>query len=177
MRTAQELFDTAIIHLRKQGQKSVSMDYAPGYTCRYRSPEGLKCPIGVLIPDTVYKPEMEEKSFDMLLHSNLLPIDLQAEFQVHARASPQAARHSRQHLHREVGGWFLPAGQEVWSQVRHTIKDTVPKLKENQCRHGNDTQLCDVACGNCGDACCWHGEGSCGLCDCQKHTKPKKKRK
>lgn len=84
MRTAQELFDTAINHLRKQGQKSVAMDYAPGYTCRYRSPEGFKCPIGTLIPDAIYKPEMEEKSFDVLLHSNLLPIDLQAEFQVHA---------------------------------------------------------------------------------------------
>lgn len=110
MRTAQELFDTAIIHLRKQGQKSVAMDYAPGYTCRYHSPDGLKCPIGALIPDAIYKLEMEEKSFDVLLHSNLLPIDLQAEFQVHAELLRQLQNvHDYMYVEKWEDGFVLLA--------------------------------------------------------------------
>jgi hypothetical protein len=110
MRTAQELFDTALTHLRKQGQKSVVMDFVPGYTCRYRSPEGFKCSIGVLIPDNVYKLEMEEKSFDVLLHSNLLPIDLQAEFQVHAELLRKLQDiHDNTYIEKWEDGFFLLA--------------------------------------------------------------------
>lgn len=52
----QEAFDIMVKHLRKQGRKSALMD---GYTCMYRHPEGLKCAIGVLIPDSEYKPKIE----------------------------------------------------------------------------------------------------------------------
>ena len=110
MRTAQELFDIAITQMRKQGQKSVVMDYAPGYTCRYVSPEGFKCPIGALIPDAIYKTEMEEKSFDVLMHSNLLPIDLQAEFQVHADLLRQLQNiHDNTYVEKWEDGFFLLA--------------------------------------------------------------------
>lgn len=108
MRSDQELFDTIIHHLRKQGQKSVSMDYAPGYTCRYRSPDGLKCSIGALISDANYKPEMEEKPLDALLHSNLLPIDLQAEFQMHADLLRQLQHiHDHTYVEKWEDGFFL----------------------------------------------------------------------
>lgn len=110
MRNAQELFDTIIHHLRKQGQKSVSMDYAPGYTCRYRSPEGLKCPIGALIPDTEYHQDMEEKSFDVLLASGLLSQPFQEEFHVHADLLRQLQHiHDHTYMEKWEDGFFLLA--------------------------------------------------------------------
>jgi hypothetical protein len=56
--TKQEIFDTVAIHLIKQGKKSVGDDG----NCLYRGPEGLKCAVGCLIPDEVYRPEMESRS-------------------------------------------------------------------------------------------------------------------
>ena len=54
--TNQEIFDTVVAHLRKQGVQSK----LPGSnTCAYRSPEGLKCAAGCLIPDEDYKEEFE----------------------------------------------------------------------------------------------------------------------
>lgn len=37
------------------------------YNCQYRSPEGLKCAIGCLIPDEIYSPAMENKGCYTLL--------------------------------------------------------------------------------------------------------------
>ena len=53
--TPQEIFDTVAKHLITQGQQSQRDDG----TCLYRGPGGLKCAVGVLIPDDVYTPEME----------------------------------------------------------------------------------------------------------------------
>jgi hypothetical protein len=52
----QEIFDTVAKHLLTQGKKAVDK-----YTglCTYRAPDGLKCAVGCLIPDDVYKPEMD----------------------------------------------------------------------------------------------------------------------
>ena len=50
----QEIFDTVAQHLLTQGEKATD-----GVTCRYRTPSGLKCAVGCLIPDELYKPEME----------------------------------------------------------------------------------------------------------------------
>jgi hypothetical protein len=61
--TNQDIFDTVAIHLIKQGKKSAD---ANG-DCLYRSPEGLKCAVGCLIPDEVYDPEMEERVISRLL--------------------------------------------------------------------------------------------------------------
>jgi cyclopropane fatty-acyl-phospholipid synthase-like methyltransferase len=85
MRTAQELFDTVAAHLRTQQEKSVVMDpqNTKEYYCRYFSPTGLKCAIGCLIPDAVYKAQMEEKTLPLMLAYNLLPTDLQEEFRHH----------------------------------------------------------------------------------------------
>lgn len=52
--TEQELFDKVVAHLRKQGVKSVENG-----RCRYRTAEGLKCAIGILIKDEDYSTELE----------------------------------------------------------------------------------------------------------------------
>jgi hypothetical protein len=57
--TEQKIFDTVALHLIKQGKQSI--DAAKGM-CLYRGPNGLKCAVGCLIPDKVYRPEMEGHS-------------------------------------------------------------------------------------------------------------------
>lgn len=65
MMTAQEIFDFVWTKLREQGRGSASED---GGTCFYRSSDGhLKCAIGHLIPDDLYKPEMEGISVRRIL--------------------------------------------------------------------------------------------------------------
>jgi hypothetical protein len=57
----QEAFDTIVTHLAKQAQpaKKDDTDF-----CVYRSPEGLKCAVGCLIPDDLYLPAMDVDSPD-----------------------------------------------------------------------------------------------------------------
>lgn len=58
----QETFDRVVGFLVKQGKKSYNPESAPASpTCMYRSPTGMKCAVGVLIPDKKYKPEIEGK--------------------------------------------------------------------------------------------------------------------
>jgi hypothetical protein len=78
MRTAQEIFDTVVTHLRKQGCKSEDEN-----GCLYRTPDGLSCAVGALIPSQAYSPAMEDRSLQKLLDSELLPLDLQNEFMKH----------------------------------------------------------------------------------------------
>jgi hypothetical protein len=59
-RTAQEIFDTVVAHLRKQGCKSLSYD---GRTCQYRGEAGRMCAAGCLIPDDMYTPDLECKTW------------------------------------------------------------------------------------------------------------------
>lgn len=47
-----EAFDIVKKHLLCQGKKS----RAPNGSCKYRGPDGLKCAVGVLIPDSEYVP-------------------------------------------------------------------------------------------------------------------------
>lgn len=50
----QEVFDTALNHMRQQGKRAGGK-----YGCSYRTPDGLKCAVGALIPDENYDPEIE----------------------------------------------------------------------------------------------------------------------
>jgi len=52
--TRQELFDSVVKHCNNQGVRSISRD-----VCRYRSPGGLSCGIGGLMPDKVYRKNLE----------------------------------------------------------------------------------------------------------------------
>jgi hypothetical protein len=54
----QEVFDRIARHLLRQGQKSKKAD---SNACLYRGPEGLKCAVGILIPDTLYSEKLEDR--------------------------------------------------------------------------------------------------------------------
>lgn len=64
--TEQEIFDTVVTHLRKQGCKAIAArtyGNGPGKFetkgCMYRTPDGLKCAAGCLITDKDYDPKFE----------------------------------------------------------------------------------------------------------------------
>ena len=67
--TRQELFDALVVHLLRQGERS----YEEGKGCRYRGPNGLKCPVGAALSDLEYKPEMEGKSLLGMAQDGMLP--------------------------------------------------------------------------------------------------------
>ena len=50
---AQEIFDTVVEHLRRQGHRA----YKEEYGCLYRLENGDKCAVGCLIPDHLYDPD------------------------------------------------------------------------------------------------------------------------
>jgi hypothetical protein len=64
--SAQEIFDKVVEHLAKQGKRA-RIAVSPGdFRCKYRTPDGLKCAVGVLIPDELYDPEMDSGIVDIL---------------------------------------------------------------------------------------------------------------
>lgn len=79
MRTKQEIFDAVVLHLRTQKDVSVMS----GGVCAYRGNHGLKCAIGILIPDEVYLSKMEGLGIAYLIASDLLSPDLKEEFTHH----------------------------------------------------------------------------------------------
>ena len=77
MRTAQQIFDTVVRHLRQQGAKSSDEMH-----CLYRDPNGRKCALGCLIDEAHYVRTMEYNSLTKLLETQILG-DLKLEFQAH----------------------------------------------------------------------------------------------
>lgn len=64
----QEIFDTVVTNLLKQGKRSFGPYKPNAYryaecnlisVCLYRSPDGSKCAVGWLIPDELYVPQLE----------------------------------------------------------------------------------------------------------------------
>ena len=60
--TTQQTFDIIVAHLRSQGEKSYTYKWNYNIICAYRSPSGLKCAVGCLIPDEMYNRSFEGKS-------------------------------------------------------------------------------------------------------------------
>lgn len=56
MPSRQETFETVVKHLIRQGKKA---EIVGSLSCRYRTPDGLKCAAGCLIPDSEYSPSFE----------------------------------------------------------------------------------------------------------------------
>lgn len=52
---SQEAFNRCAEHLLNQGVKALDTNA----DCVYRSPDGLKCAVGAIIPDDKYHPDME----------------------------------------------------------------------------------------------------------------------
>ena len=59
--TPQQIYDTAVRHLHRQGKRSGKEDVG-GFSCLYRGPRGLMCGVGPFIPDAIYDKRMEGKS-------------------------------------------------------------------------------------------------------------------
>lgn len=62
MSTNQEIYDEVVTFLVKQGKRASGQG-----SCMYRTENGLKCAIGCLIPDELYKGEMEGKGANALM--------------------------------------------------------------------------------------------------------------
>ena len=62
MHTPQSLYDAVARHLLTQREPSRVPPEVPcvGNGCAYRGERGLKCAIGALIPDELYRPEFEQ---------------------------------------------------------------------------------------------------------------------
>lgn len=74
--TAQEVFNTVVRGLASQGwQRSEVDENGDGSTCVYRSPTGLRCAAGWLIPDDEYQSRWDEEaiSWFSLERSGLVP--------------------------------------------------------------------------------------------------------
>ena len=61
MYTMQEAFEIMCKHIFEQGVQSTNGKSGGDCYCLYRGPNGLKCVIGALIPDSEYKPEYDIK--------------------------------------------------------------------------------------------------------------------
>lgn len=67
--TEQEIFDKVAVALIDQGKRSVSKSGA----CRYRGPNGLKCAIGILISDDMYRKDIEQTDVVDIIDKRVLP--------------------------------------------------------------------------------------------------------
>jgi hypothetical protein len=70
MKTQQEIFDVVATHLLKQNAPSKG----DKGLCMYRGPNGKKCAVGYLIPDSHYDPNMES----MPIYSSIIVEALRA---------------------------------------------------------------------------------------------------
>jgi hypothetical protein len=66
--TPQEVFDSVATHLLTQNEQARATNMGPaGAACQYRTPYGLKCAFGCLIPDDMYSPQFEYKTIAYIL--------------------------------------------------------------------------------------------------------------
>lgn len=65
--TEQEIFDSVLAHLRRQGQASLSA----GGKCQYRGPDGTSCAVGCLITDELYDPLIENASAIQIMEGHV----------------------------------------------------------------------------------------------------------
>jgi hypothetical protein len=61
--THQAIFDTVARHLFTQGCQATKDD-----SCLYRGPNGTKCAVGILIPDSAYTEDMEFQSAESIIN-------------------------------------------------------------------------------------------------------------
>lgn len=67
MLTAQQIFDKVAEHLLKQNDRCMSAKSV----CSYSGDNGLKCAVGVLIPDELYDRSMEGQSYSSIYGGSL----------------------------------------------------------------------------------------------------------
>jgi len=108
--TPQEIFDTVATHLFTQGERATD-----NYTCVYRTPEGLKCAVGCLIPNKLYRVSMEGTVLDGLLRDTTCQL-------------PKYFRENRELLRKLQ---TAHDNQDNWSSSRHMRKRLEEIAKEH----------------------------------------------
>lgn len=80
--TKQEIFDIVAPALLKQNERAAEMIEEEGLKCFYRGPNKTKCAAGFLIPDEIYKPDMEGKRIITVIinTTELWPLRSELEF-------------------------------------------------------------------------------------------------
>lgn len=63
----QEIFNKVATHLFTQGTRAMADPDCHSGQCMYRGPNGSKCAVGVLIPDELYRKNMETRTINGLL--------------------------------------------------------------------------------------------------------------
>lgn len=120
MKTLQDAFNKAYLHLLKQNSTSMYVDEAGIMGCAYRGDAGNQCGIGCLIEDTEYSPSLEGRSAAnpavlRAIHSSGYPADyLSAVFYL-----------TIQDMHDEVEPQKWPS---CLSEIAHKAGLTVPEL-------------------------------------------------
>ena len=62
-----DVFNYIVEHLRKQGTRSIFIDFEGDENCLYRGDEGTMCAAGCLMTDDEYHPSLEGNAIDHLL--------------------------------------------------------------------------------------------------------------
>ena len=86
--TGQEIFDSVLAHLRKQGDASLN---ASG-KCAYRGEGGTACAVGCLIPDELYDPRIESWRVGTILNLRTGGVDA-GEVEAYREALSRIASH------------------------------------------------------------------------------------
>jgi len=124
----QEVFNKVYTHLLKQMRRSIE-----GGRCHYRGPNGLKCAVGVLIPDNRYSPKMEGKhlhgifeEISDLFESETHMVALLARLQeIHDSYSPDQWKDRLKEL---AAGWKLNIPPSMYMLQEYTCTDYFEQL-------------------------------------------------
>lgn len=116
----QEAFDTVLTKLRKQKVRSVDTD---SITCLYRGTNGNKCAAGHLIPDALYRPDMERKAIFELINTD--PALRKELGSVKTLLSALQKAHD-QHLSLGLDRW---EGEMARIADQHNLKYTPPEVQ------------------------------------------------
>lgn len=105
----QQIFDTVVNHLRKQGRKCEI-----GGTCMYRGLDGQKCAAGILIPDSAYLSDMEGRRVEELVYFQFKyskqELELIGELQkIHDKFHPASWEDGFRRIARNKGLDYVPA--------------------------------------------------------------------
>jgi hypothetical protein len=72
--TDQEIFDRVCAHLARQGERAIEAG-----RCKYRTPDGLRCAIGGLLPEDADYGPLEGLSIEGLINNGLVSVDVNRE--------------------------------------------------------------------------------------------------
>jgi hypothetical protein len=116
--TNQEAFNKVVIGLRAQGRPSIN----PNSVCMYRNSEGLKCAVGILIPDEEYRPEFD-CNLDLINVIEQVPA-LQSFDRIFLNSLQYV--HDSASFNTEVGG-FMQDLEEGFQKIAKVYHLTIPQ--------------------------------------------------